>query len=84
MNKLLKELIETFERLSVVYDDLLDTAKTKQQYLITGNIEGLETLLYQEKTRRRSRYSSKIKDRIFWKATVRNAISKRIKLPYIP
>ena len=49
MNKLLKELIETFERLSVVYDNLLDTAKTKQQYLISGNIEGLETLLYQEK-----------------------------------
>ncbi len=49
MNKLLHELIETFERLSVVYDNLLDTAKTKQQYLISGNIEGLETLLYQEK-----------------------------------
>ncbi len=49
MNTLLHELIETFERLSVVYDDLLDTAKTKQQYLISGNIEGLETLLYQEK-----------------------------------
>jgi len=49
MNKLLKELIETFERLSVVYDGLLDIAKTKQQYLISGNIEGLETLLYQEK-----------------------------------
>ena len=49
MNKLLKELIETFERLSVVYDNLHDTAKTKQQYLISGNIEGLETLLYQEK-----------------------------------
>jgi len=28
---------------------MLDTAKTKQQYLISGNIEGLETLLYQEK-----------------------------------
>ena len=49
MNTLLHELIETFERLSVVYDNLLDTAKTKQQYLISGNIEGLETLLYQEK-----------------------------------
>jgi len=49
MNKLSHELIETFERLSVVYDDLLDTANTKKQYLITGNIEGLETLLYQEK-----------------------------------
>ena len=49
MNTLLHELIETFERLSVVYDNLLDIANTKKQYLITGNIEGLETLLYQEK-----------------------------------
>lgn len=49
MNKLSHELIETFERLTVVYDGMLDTAKTKQQYLISGNIEGLETLLYQEK-----------------------------------
>ena len=49
MNILLHELIETFERLSVIYDNLLDTAKTKKQYLISGNIEGLETLLYQEK-----------------------------------
>ena len=49
MNTLLHDLIETFERLSVVYDGLLDTAKAKQQYLISGNIEGLETLLYQEK-----------------------------------
>ena len=49
MNKLLHALIETFERLIVVYDGMLDTAKTKQQYLISGNIEGLETLLYQEK-----------------------------------
>ena len=49
MNTLLPELIETFERLSVVYDNLLDIANTKKQYLITGNIEGIETLLYQEK-----------------------------------
>ena len=61
MNILLHELIETFERLSVVYDNLLDTAKTKQQYLISGNIEGLETLLYQEKTRPRSHNSLKNK-----------------------
>ena len=51
MNKLLHELIETFERLSVVYDNLLDIANTKKQYLITGNIEGIETLLYQEKNK---------------------------------
>lgn len=46
---LIKELIETFERLSTIYDELLETAKEKQRYLISGNIEGLETLLYQEK-----------------------------------
>ena len=33
MSKLLHALIETFERLTVVYDGMLDTAKTKQQYL---------------------------------------------------
>lgn len=49
MNTLLKELIETFERLSGIYSDLLDTAKAKHEYLISGNIEGLEMLLYQEK-----------------------------------
>lgn len=49
MNNLSHELIGTFERLAATYDDLLDTAVTKRQYLISGNIEGLETLLYQEK-----------------------------------
>ena len=49
MNKLLDELAETFDRLSVVYDELLETAKTKQRCLLSGNIEELETLLYQEK-----------------------------------
>ncbi len=46
---LLQELIETLERLSIVYDELLETAKKKQCFLISGNIEGLETILYQEK-----------------------------------
>lgn len=47
--KLLNEVIETFERLSAVYDELLETAKAKQRHLVSGNIEGLETLLYQER-----------------------------------
>jgi flagellar biosynthesis/type III secretory pathway chaperone len=46
---LINEFIETLERLSAVYDELFETAKEKQRYLISGNIEGLETLLYQEK-----------------------------------
>lgn len=49
MNKLLHELTETLDRLSIVYDELLETAKTKQRCLISGNIEELEMLLYQEK-----------------------------------
>jgi len=49
MSKLLDELTETFDRLSVVYHELLETTKTKQRCLISGNIEELETLLYQEK-----------------------------------
>lgn len=49
MNTLLDELTEAFARLSIIYDELLETAKTKQRYLISGNIEEMETLLYQEK-----------------------------------
>lgn len=49
MNTLLDELTETIDRLSIVYDELLETAKTKQHCLISGNIEELEMLLYQEK-----------------------------------
>ncbi|MFN3531108.1 MAG: flagellar protein FlgN [Candidatus Brocadia sp.] len=49
MNTLLDELIETFYRLSIVYDELLETAKTKQRCLISGNIEELEMILYREK-----------------------------------
>lgn len=49
MNTLLTELIETFDRLSVVCDELLKTAKSKQRCLISGSIEELETLIYQEK-----------------------------------
>lgn len=48
-NTLLNELTETFERLSAVYNELLETAKTKQRYLMSGDIEGLETILYREK-----------------------------------
>ncbi|OQZ02619.1 MAG: hypothetical protein B6D35_00860 [Candidatus Brocadia sp. UTAMX2] len=49
MNVWLDELVETLERLSVTYEDLLETAKRKQSSLISGNIEALEMLMYQEK-----------------------------------
>lgn len=49
MNILLDELIETIDRLSVVCDELLVTAQSKQRCLMSGNIEELETLIYQEK-----------------------------------
>lgn len=46
---LIDEFIETLERLLTVYSELFETAKEKQRHIISGNIEGLETLLYQEK-----------------------------------
>lgn len=49
MNTLLDKLTETFDRLLIVYNELFETAKKKQRCLISGNIEELETLLYQEK-----------------------------------
>lgn len=49
MDTLLKELMLTFERLVIVYNKLLETAKARRSYLMSGNIEGLEMLLYQEK-----------------------------------
>lgn len=47
--KSLDELIETFERLAATYDTVLEIARTKHSHLLSGNIEGLEMVLYQEK-----------------------------------
>lgn len=47
--KSLDELIETFERLAATYDTILEIAGTKHRHLLSGNIEGLEMVLYQEK-----------------------------------
>lgn len=49
MNLWLDELIETFDRLYVTYRDLFETAKAKQRCLVSGHIEELEVLIYQEK-----------------------------------
>ncbi len=47
--KPLDELLETFERLAATYDTILEIAGTKHRHLLSGNIEGLEMVLYQEK-----------------------------------
>ena len=47
--KPLDELLETFERLAATYDTILEIAGTKNRHLLSGNIEGLEMVLYQEK-----------------------------------
>lgn len=47
--KPLDELIETFERLASTYDTILEVARAKHRQLLSGNIEGLEMVLYQEK-----------------------------------
>lgn len=51
MQTLLNELVKTFERISVLYDELLETAKKKRRCLISGDIEELETLIYQERNK---------------------------------
>lgn len=51
MNLWLDELIETFGRLYATYRDLFETAKAKQRCLVSGQIEELEMLIYQEKNR---------------------------------
>jgi len=51
MYKLLDELINTLERSSVIYDELIEVAKTKQHCLISGDIEELETLIYTERNK---------------------------------
>lgn len=49
MNVWLDEFIETFDRLCVIYGGLFETAKAKQRCLVSGHIEELEMLIYQEK-----------------------------------
>lgn len=49
MNLWLDEFIETFDRLCVTYGGIFETAKAKQQCLVSGHIEELEMLIYQEK-----------------------------------
>ena len=80
MNKVSHELIETFERLTVFPDGMLDTAKTKQQYLISGNIEGRSSAPLSRQTEIAMLLENK--GRIYWKDTAKDAILK-IKLPYI-
>ncbi|MDR4509194.1 MAG: flagellar protein FlgN [Candidatus Brocadiaceae bacterium] len=49
MVKLLDDLIETIERMSVVYNELVDVARIKKTCLIKGSIEELERLIFREK-----------------------------------
>ncbi|MCF6149379.1 MAG: flagellar protein FlgN [Candidatus Kuenenia sp.] len=48
---LLNELVGTLDRLSVVYDELVELAKTKHNCLISCDIEELETLIYAERNK---------------------------------
>ncbi|MBE7548880.1 putative flagella synthesis protein FlgN [Candidatus Kuenenia stuttgartiensis] len=51
IDALLTELTGTLERLSVVYGELVEIAKTKHACLISCNIEELETLIYAERNK---------------------------------
>ena len=51
IDALLTELTGTLERLSVVYGELVEIAKTKHDCLISCDIEELETLIYAERNK---------------------------------
>jgi len=46
---LLQNLTETLSSMANVYNDILKTAQDKQKYIISGDIDNLESVIYQER-----------------------------------
>ena len=49
MENLLQDLAETLGRMVKTYEGVLQTAREKQKHIISGNIDSLETVIYQER-----------------------------------
>ncbi len=49
MENLLQNLTETLSSMANVYNDILKTAQDKQKYIISGDIDNLESIIYQER-----------------------------------
>lgn len=49
MENLLQDLSDTLKKMTDAYKDVLQTAKDKQKYIISGDIDNLEVVIYQER-----------------------------------
>lgn len=48
MAHLLTDFLETFDKITQLYGEILEGCKKKQAYIVANNINGLETLLHRE------------------------------------
>ena len=48
MANLLTDFLETFDKITHLYEEILEVCKKKQAYIVANNINGLETLLRRE------------------------------------
>ncbi len=49
LNKLLQYLSETLDKMILTYKDIFVTAQKKQEHIISGDIDKLESVIYQER-----------------------------------
>ena len=49
MENLLNNLSETLDKMVITYKDILQTAQEKKEHIISGDIDKLESIIYQER-----------------------------------
>ena len=49
MENLLHDLSETLDKMIITYGDILHTAQEKKEQIIAGDIDKLESIIYQER-----------------------------------
>ncbi len=49
LENLLQNLSETFDKMILTYKDIFLTAQMKQEYIVSGDIDKLESVIYQER-----------------------------------
>ena len=49
LNNLLQNLSETLDKMILTYKDIFVTAQKKQEHIISGDIDKLESVIYQER-----------------------------------
>ncbi len=49
MEKLLQNLVGTLSKMTAIYKDILQAAQDKRKHIISGDIDKLESVIYQER-----------------------------------